>query len=232
MKKLFLTILTIALMPLSANAQFYSVIGTFVGNWDVDTDMIEIGDNSYATVFENLAVGTYTFKIRNNHDWTENYGVGCEQDGPNFVVNVENEGSSVIIIFNPTKREISIDVNKEGGNPGSNNFEVWSLAGDIELFGSNWDITDKNNKMYTIDGIIYSRKIINLTLSMGTYQFKVYKDFATQVSYPSSNASLEIEEDATYSINFTFNANTKEVSATATKLTVYFSIIYQRGKLL
>ena len=38
-----------------------------------------------------------------------------------------------------------------------------------------------------------------------------------QNSYPESNASLVIEEDATYTIVFTFNPNTKEVSATATK---------------
>lgn len=234
MKRLFLTILTMALMAISANAQVYSVIGTLVGNWDVDTDMTEIGDNAYAAVFENVAVGSYEFKIRQDHNWAINWGDNgdgtVEQDCQNFKVEVEKDGSSVIIFFNSITHEFSIDVNKEGGNPINNNYDVWSLAGDSELFGSNWDVSDHNNKMFTIDGINYYRKIINRTLPIGTYQFKVYKDFATQVSYPSSNASLEIEEDATYSINFTFNANTKELSATATKTDgLYFNFI-EKGK--
>ena len=234
MKRLFGTILTMALMAISANAQVYSVIGTLVGNWSVDTDMIGISENTYAAVIENVAAGSHEFKIRQDHDWSINWGDNGDgtgvQDGPNFKVEVEKDGSSVIIFFNSITHEFSIDVNKEGGNPINNNYDIWSLAGDSELFGSNWDVSDLNNKMFTIDGINYYRKIINRTLPIGTYQFKVYKDFATQISYPSSKASLEIEEDATYSINFTFNANTKELSATATKTDgLYFNFI-EKGK--
>ncbi len=114
----------------------------------------------------------------------------------------------------------------EGGNIPT--FDVWNVAGDKALFGTDWDMS--SNIMRTYNGEDYSLTKNNLTLPKGTYEYKVFKDHSTQESYPSSNAKLVIEENATYSITFTFNASTKELSATATKTDGLYYNFIEKGK--
>lgn len=110
----------------------------------------------------------------------------------------------------------------------NSNYDTWTIAGDKNLLGSDWDATDKKNKMSTYDGINYTlTKAIEL--SEGSYQFKVYKD-AMQESYPRNNATLVINEKAFYNVKFTFNSNSKELSATATKKEVLFYNFIPKGK--
>lgn len=112
---------------------------------------------------------------------------------------------------------------------GTTNFDRWTIAGDKELLDVDWDVSNKKNSMSTYNGINY---ILTKTtkLSKGTYQFKVYKDNAMQESYPKNNATLEINEDAFYNVKFTFNSNTKELSAIATKKEVLFYNYIPKGK--
>ena len=82
----------------------YSVIGTINGNWDNDTDMTLNEENQkYTAEFENVAAGKYEFKVRVNHDWGENYGT----DGNNYVIEVEQDGSYVLVVFDPETKGIS-----------------------------------------------------------------------------------------------------------------------------
>ena len=82
----------------------YSVIGTINGNWDNDTDMTLNEENQkYTAEFENVAAGKYEFKVRVNHDWAENYGT----DGNNYVLEVEQDGSYVLVVFDPETKGIS-----------------------------------------------------------------------------------------------------------------------------
>ena len=100
----------------------YSVIGTIEGNWDTDADMV-IGEGGiYVYHFENVAAGSYEFKIRQDHDWTVNWGSDFQQDGPNCKVDVEADGSTIIVTFNPETGEITWTV--EGSAP----------AGDVLLY--------------------------------------------------------------------------------------------------
>lgn len=87
----------------------WSVIGTFVGNWDVDTDMTKGEDGLYTAKFENVAAGTYKFKVRADHDWSESYGGGDDEYG-NSVINVESDGSTVIITFDAENKVVKAAV--------------------------------------------------------------------------------------------------------------------------
>lgn len=87
----------------------YSIIGTINGNWDTDTDMEKGADGVYTAVFENIAAGEYKFKVRVNHDWSESYGNGDDGDG-NTVINVENDGSTVTVTFNPENQELKCEI--------------------------------------------------------------------------------------------------------------------------
>ena len=127
-------------------------------------------------------------------------------------VSVEGDGISKILVDNP--------------NPSpspTNKFDVWSIAGDSELFDSDWDITDKRNKMSTTDGVNFNCKKTGVILEKGTYEYRVGKDYAWDVAYPADKAKLLINETGTYTITFIFNAETHELSASAERTVLTFS---------
>ena len=96
--------------------------------------------------------------------------------------------------------------------------EIWTVAGGSKLMGSDWKTDDTANDMKTTDGVTYTLVKENVVLEKGvTYEFKVAKDHAWTESYPGSNATLTVEETATYKVTFTFNSETKDVNAKAEK---------------
>lgn len=96
--------------------------------------------------------------------------------------------------------------------------EIWTVAGGSKLMGSDWKTDDTANDMKTTDGVTYTLVKENVVLEKGvTYEFKVAKDHAWTEAYPSSNATLTVDETATYKVTFTFNSETKEVSVKAEK---------------
>ena len=106
----------------------------------------------------------------------------------------------------------------EGGNTPAPTIEVWTIAGGSKLMGSDWNTADTSNDMTSTDGVIYTLVKEGVVLEKGvTYEFKAAKDHAWAEAYPSSNAQLTVEETATYTVTFTFNASTKEVSASVEK---------------
>ena len=80
-------------------AKTYSVIG-WGGDWETDIDMVKGDDGLYTATISNVAAGSYEFKIRVNHDWSENYGVNGAVNGDNIPVTVSENGSDVTITFN------------------------------------------------------------------------------------------------------------------------------------
>jgi hypothetical protein len=78
----------------------YSVIGTLVGNWDVDTDMTKGDDGIFKAVFTNVAAGNYEFKVRADKDW------GTSYPGSNYKLTVEKDGSKVTVTFNEETKEV------------------------------------------------------------------------------------------------------------------------------
>ena len=81
-------------------AHTYSVIGTLVGNWDVDTDMTKGDDGIFKAVFTNVAAGNYEFKVRADKDW------GTSYPGSNYKLTVEKDGSKVTVTFNEETKEV------------------------------------------------------------------------------------------------------------------------------
>ena len=97
-------------------------------------------------------------------------------------------------------------------------YGVWTVAGGSNLMGSDWNTADTNNDMTSTDGVTYTLVKEGVVLEKGvTYEFKVAKDHAWTEAYPGNNATLTVEETATYTVTFTFNADSKEVSAATEK---------------
>jgi len=95
----------------------WSVIGTLVGNWDVDTEMTKGEDGLYKAEFENVAKGNYEFKVRADKLWTTAY------PDKNYELNVEKDGSNVTVTFDEAKEEVRAIVSM----PVSQNI-VWSFT--------------------------------------------------------------------------------------------------------
>ena len=82
----------------------YSVIGTLVGNWDVDTDMTKGNDGIFKAVFENVAKGTYEFKVRADKAWDIAY------PSSNYSLSVEDEGATVTVTFDEETKIVAASV--------------------------------------------------------------------------------------------------------------------------
>ena len=113
------------------------------------------------------------------------------------------------------------DITVYGGNgeaPTPVAYEVWTIAGVGTMMGSSWDTADTSNDLKTTDGKVYTLVKEGIVLEKGiNYEYKAAKDHAWTEAYPSSNATLTVEETGTYTIIFTFNAETKELTAKAEK---------------
>lgn len=101
--------------------------------------------------------------------------------------------------------------------------DTWTIAGTKTLMGTNWDPADTSNDM-TANGNVFTLIKQNVMLKVGDYEFKVCKNHAWDESYGSEdgNAKITVEEDAAYTVKFTFtydadnNSNSK-LTAEATK---------------
>lgn len=95
----------------------WSVTGTLVGGWDIDVDMIKGEDGLYKAEIENVAAGTYKFKVRADKLWTTSYPAN------DYELTVEKDGSNVTVTFDEAKEEVKAIVSM----PISQNI-VWSFT--------------------------------------------------------------------------------------------------------
>ncbi len=128
----------------------YSVIGTLVGNWDVDTDM-KLVNGLYTATIDNIAAGSYEWKIRQDHAWTINWGDNGDgtgvQDGPNFKAEMP-EGGSITITFDPATAAINAYVVGGAIEP-ADAWKVEGAEGAMEYAGTWagnwWNLTEDMN---------------------------------------------------------------------------------------
>ena len=94
---------------------------------------------------------------------------------------------------------------------------TYTVAGSSDvLFGTTWDPANTANDMALVEGL-YTLEKSELTLAAGNILFKVCEDHAWTNCWPSDNYELNIPEAGIYTITITFNEETKEVAANATK---------------
>lgn len=94
---------------------------------------------------------------------------------------------------------------------------TYTVAGGSDVaFGTTWAPSNEANDMTLVEGL-YTWEKADLTLAAGNIEFKVCEDHAWTVAYPAQNYVLNIPEAGIYTITITFNAETQEVAAVATK---------------
>lgn len=94
---------------------------------------------------------------------------------------------------------------------------TYTVAGGSDVaFGTAWDPSNTANDMVLVEGL-YTWEKADLTLAAGSIGFKVCEDHAWTTAYPAQDYQLAIPEAGIYTITITFNADSKEVNAVATK---------------
>ena len=143
-----------------------------------------------------------------------------------YIVNANGSKLTAAGFAFSTEDNVSISSTSDGvtiigegsATPVEPTIELWTVAGGSNLLGSNWDTADTNNDLTSTDGVTYTLVKEGVVLEKGiTYEYKVAKDHAWTEAYPDNNATLTVDETAIYTVTFTFNAESKEVSAATEK---------------
>lgn len=109
----------------------YSVMGTLAGDeWAVDYDMTKGEDGIYTYTFENVAAGSYEFKVRVDHDWSVSY------PGSNYQVTVDKDGSKVVVTFNEETKEVNATVTAPADETPATIWEGDGSAGAVSWNGT------------------------------------------------------------------------------------------------
>ena len=98
--------------------------------------------------------------------------------------------------------------------------DTWTVAGTSAALNgtSDWAPTNADNDMTSADGTNYTLTVTNCTLEKGTtYKYKVVKNHAWGEAYPAQDKTFSVNETAVYTVVYSFNADTKDVSENATK---------------
>ena len=101
--------------------------------------------------------------------------------------------------------------------------DTWTVAGEKAILGESWKPAAEVNDMTSTDGVNFTlvKTGIMVAANETGYGYKVAKNHAWDEAYPEADAHLSIPEDAEYTLTFTFNADSKEVNATAEKTGAY-----------
>lgn len=98
------------------------------------------------------------------------------------------------------------------------------------IFGTTWDAENTANNMVKGEGNVYTKTYAEVDMPAVTLQFKVVKNRDwDHGSYPAKNYELVFSEAGKYDITISFNADTKEVTATATKVPKTITSIVLKG---
>ena len=96
--------------------------------------------------------------------------------------------------------------------------DTWTVAGsDESLFGTTWDPANTANDMQLVEGLYTWQKTDVAIPANSVVKFKVVKNHAWSEAYPDNDYVLTIDEQGTYTITITFDAESKAVNAVATK---------------
>ena len=191
----------------------YTVVGPesiFGTNWnpaDEANNMVKGEDGIYTwTKKEVTLYGNFEFKVVGNHD----YAIYEWPIGPNnWVANLtEGEGIyTIAITFNPEAADadrITCTLTKTGDIAPVEH--VYTVAGTMNLFGSDWNPADEANDMVKGEDGIYTWTKDGVEFALeDVVEFKVVQDHAWAYAWPSSNWWWQCSEAGKYNVVITFD---------------------------
>ena len=230
MKKI--TFLIVALIAtISTFAADYYVAGSSAlcgSNWsNNDTNnKMELVNGIYTKVYNNVAAGSYEFKITNG-TWDNAKGihnVDASTSTPGYSGNdnvsfVLTTSATITISYNESTERISLKA-KGIDRFGEFSVSIYTLCGNFPCFDGEWAPANTANDMTKGDNGIWTKSYENVTLAAQTYEYKVAANHNWgQGEFPTSgNQNYDINEAGVYNLTFTFNPSTPELTCSATKV--------------
>ena len=198
------------------NVQYLQLKGGAVGGW---------------TGYGDVLSGTLHYKITNNttlpsSGWIElgsiNYS-SVYQNNSNHCYYYNNGYSTDITPHTPGTYYLHIKITDGDSNDRTSYAKIvvppYTVAGSASVLGSDWNVRDSNNDMTFSTGTSYTLTKTNVSLSTGeNYECKVAVNHDWSESYPVSNKQFTVDANGHYNVTFTFNAVSKDVSVTTTRL--------------
>ena len=202
------------------------VFGTEWDTTDANNDMVLDAETGlYTWTADSVALTeSFGFKVVGNHTWANEWPQGMDN---NWIVNITEAGNySLVITFNAETGEINCVATKLGGGEEPPVEMVYTIVGDENVFGSNWDTNDENNELVKGEDGIYTWSKKDVTL-YNSFQFKVvgnhdYAVYEWPVGPYNWVANLPEEDgEGIYDILITFNpeaADSVKITCTLTKV--------------
>ena len=185
---------------------------------------------------------TYTAKFKNTVGWDNVYAYTFNPEtlGGWPGKKMEEVDGVLTISFDAAEAPANIIFNNGSGGEGNQTADLefvdgqlydfgeapspatYTVAGNSEaLFGTAWSPSTEANDMVANPEVeneyVFTKE--NVTLEVGTIEYKVVENHAWVVAYPASNAELVIDAAGAYNVKITFNSETKAVNGTATAVT-------------
>lgn len=228
MRRTIFTFIMLCFVTLTLQAQdVWTAAGSstiFGSNWnetDTSNDLTDKGDGIWELTKTGCILEQNVkneLKVLKNHDWY----IEVHPEKDNYVFKVEETGIyDVTIQFNANNFGINVKTTKTGDAVIGE--KTWTVAGFKAILGKNWDETATENDMIKQDdNVTYILTKTNLTLTKGTYKYKICANHGWAENYggnndPEGNAAINITADGIYDLTFTFNSETQEVSCDVTK---------------
>ena len=224
MRRTIFTFIMLCFVTLTLQAQdVWTAAGSstiFGSNWnetDTSNDLTDKGDGIWELTKTGCILEQNVkneLKVLKNHSWAESYPAA------NYVFTVKETGTySVTIQFDANNFKINVKTTKTGDAVIGE--KTWTVVGFKAILGKYWvETATENDMIKQEDNVTYILTKTNLTLALGIYQYKICANHGWAENYgddndPEGNASIVITKAGTYDVTFTFNQETKEVSATA-----------------
>ena len=203
-----------------------AIFGTEWDTTDTNNDMVLDAETGlYTWTADSVALTeSFGFKVVGNHTWANEWPQGMDN---NWIVNITEAGNySLVITFNAETGEINCVATKLGGGEEPPVEMVYTIVGDENVFGSNWDTYDENNELVKGEDGVYTWSKEDVTL-YNSFQFKVvgnhdYAVYEWPVGPYNWVANLPEEDgEGIYDILITFNpeaADSVKITCTLTKV--------------
>lgn len=151
-------------------------------------------------------------------------------DNGNAVITANFSGSTMTLRYNSASNQARFRYYKNSGQQAIQLYkkveaapqpDTWTVVGEETLTGANWSETNTANDMTQIEGTTLWKLTKNVTLTAGSYKFKVAKNHAWTESYgdpnntdDNNNKVLVVDADGTYDVTFWYNTDGNAVYAT------------------
>ena len=192
-------------------AYYVAGVAELCGNaWacgDEANKMTLASDGLYKKTYEQVAAGTYEFKVTDG-TWDNSWG----NNGANYSFTLTEE-KNVTITFHPGTKEIGVvltDVVLE---------DLYVVAGFGALCGSEWNPGDLNNKLSLKANGMYEKTYFSVPA--GSYEFKV-TDGTWSNSWGDNGNNYAFTTTVESNVTITFNPETKEITVTTAEVLPFY----------